>query len=189
MKRILILCAVAGVLSVAVGVPGIAGDSLRVDVEKLAQMKFAGPDNPAERKYLGLTTAGDFKLADVKGKYIIIEVFSMYCPICQKEAPKVNQCHELIEKNPAHSGKVKLIGIGTGNTPFEVDVFRKKFAIRFPLVPDDNFVVQKAFSQPVRTPTFITVKKRGKKGLELVNVHVGELSAAEAFLKSLPLAP
>lgn len=189
MKKILFLCAAAVALLAALSIPVGAEDRLRVDVRKLGQMQFAAPEDSAQKKYLGLTGQGDFNLTDVKAKYIIVEVFSMYCPICQKEAPKVNQCQELIEKNPGHSGKVKLIGIGTGNTPFEVNVFKKKYAIKFPLFPDDNFLVQKAFSQQIRTPTFITVRNRGEKGLELVNVHVGELGAAEAFLKNLPLAP
>jgi len=189
MKKILCLCTAVGALLVIMSIPAVAEGQLQVDVKQLGQMKFSAPESPSLKSYLGLSGPGDFKLTDVKAKYIIIEVFSMYCPICQREAPKVNQCHELIEKNPAHSGKVKLIGIGTGNTPFEVDVFRRKYAIQFPLLPDDNFLVQKAFSQQVRTPTFVTISNRGDKGLELVNLHVGELGAAEAFLKNLPLAP
>jgi peroxiredoxin len=189
MKKILFLCAVASALLASVSIPAIAEESLRVDAKKLGQMKFAAPENPSERKYLGLSGSDDFKLTDVRGKYIIIEVFSMYCPICQREAPKVNQLHELIEKNSGRSAAVKLVGIGTGNTPFEVDVFRKRYAIPFPLLPDDNFMIQKAFSQQVKTPTFVTLRNRGKKGFEVVNLHVGELGAAEAFLKSLPLAP
>jgi len=189
MKEVLFLCAAVVALLADLSLPVAAEDQLRVDVKQLGQMKFPTPDNPLERKYLGLSGPGEFKLTDVKAKYVIVEVFSMYCPICQKEAPKVNQCHEFIEKNPAHSGLVKVIGVGTGNTPFEVDVFRKKFSIPFPLFPDENFMAQKAFSQPIRTPTFITVRNRGKKGLELVNFHVGELGTAEAFLRNLPLAP
>jgi peroxiredoxin len=189
MRKILLLWFAAGALFAALSISAFAENRLRVDVKKLGQMQFAVPQNPAQKKYLGLTSQGDFRLSDVKAKYIIVEVFSMYCPYCQKSAPKVNQCHELIEKNPASSGKVKLIGIGTGNTPFEVNVFRKKYAIQFPLFPDDNFLVQKAFSEQIRTPTFITVRNRGKKGLELVNLHIGELDSPEAFLKNLPLAP
>jgi peroxiredoxin len=189
MKRILFLCAAAGVLLAIMGVTAIAADPVRVDAKQLSQMKFAAPENPSQKKYLGLSGSGDFKLTDVKAKYIIIEVFSMYCPICQREASKVNQCHELIQKNSAHRGKVKLIGIGTGNTPFEVDIFRKKYAIQFPVLPDDGFLIQKAFSQQVRTPTFVIARNRGEKGLELVHLHVGELGTAEAFMKNLPLAP
>lgn len=189
MKKILFLCAAAGFLLAFMGIPAIAADPVRVDAKQLGQIKFAAPENPSQRKYLGLTGPGDFNLTDVKAKYIIVEVFSMYCPICQREASKVNQCHELIQKNSAHRGKVKVVGIGTGNTPFEVDIFRRKYAIQFPLLPDDGFLIQKAFPQQLRTPTFVTVRNRGEKGLELVHLHVGELATAEAFIKNLPLAP
>jgi thiol-disulfide isomerase/thioredoxin len=189
MKKIPCLFAAAAALLFITSMPVLAEDPLRVDVEKLGQIKFAAPENPTERKYLGLAGSGEFKLTDVQGKYIIIEVFSMYCPICQREAPKVNEVHGLIAKSSAHSETVKLVGIGAGNTPFEVDVFRRKYSVPFPLFPDDNFLIQKVFSQQVKTPTFIILKNLGKKGLELVDLHVGQLDTAEKFSKNLPVAP
>jgi len=84
------------------------------------------PGNSAERDYLGLTSRGNFTVPEIKAKVVLIEILSMYCPFCQKDAPMVNKLYEAIEGNPGYKGKIKLIGIGVGNSVYEIDVFRKR---------------------------------------------------------------
>lgn len=160
-----------------------------VDVQVLAELQFPVPSGAAESKYLGLSGTGSFKLGQIAAETVIVEVFSMYCPICQAAAPAVNEFYDFIEKNPALKGKIKLVGIGIGNTPFEVDVYRKKYNVRFPLVPDDDFRVEKGFAEQVRTPTFVVLKK-GKDGkLEAVYTQKGEFKSRDDLLKKLPGQP
>jgi thiol-disulfide isomerase/thioredoxin len=163
----------------------VMGFAAGVDAAKLGSMDLETPEGADHRNYLGLTNEATFRLGQVKAPIVIVEVFSMYCPICQAEAPHVNELYRLIAADKAMNGKVRMIGIGTGNTPFEVEVFRKKYAVPFPLIPDDAFGMQKAFSEQIRTPTFLALKKDGDKGLKLVNVHVGAMAKPDAFLKKL----
>jgi peroxiredoxin len=109
----------------------------------------------------------------------------MYSPICQAEAPNVNKVHDLIESNPDLKSRVRLIGIGIGNTPFEVGVFKKKYDIKFPLFPDDSFRIQKASRQRFRTPTFLTVQKKGSENIAVSNIHIGGIDDVNAFLKEM----
>ena len=70
---------------------------------------------------------------------VIIEIFSMYCPYCQKDAPGINELYQLIENDPDLKNKVKLIGIGAGNTPFEVGVLQKNLRGSLPPLPGSGF--------------------------------------------------
>lgn len=136
-------------------------------------------------KYLGISGKGPFKLTGIKADLVIVEFFSMYCPYCQAEAPVVNRLFDLIAKAPALKNRVKIVGIGMGNTPFEVDVFRKKYKIPFPLVPDENYASDRMVAHRFRTPTFLTFSRSRESAVKVVDIHVGQLGKPEEFLERI----
>jgi peroxiredoxin len=147
----------------------------------LPEVKLPKPADAGELQYLGLTGAGTFSADQVKTQALIIQIFSMYCPYCQKDAPNVNRFFGLIENNPQLKGKIKIIGIGAGNTQFEVATFKKKYKVEFPLIPDGDFKIYNIIGE-VRTPYFIMVKLNGSKPLEVVYSRLGGHEDVEAFL-------
>lgn len=147
----------------------------------LPDMKLLKPADSGELKYLGLSGSGTFLPDQVKAQVLIIQIFSMYCPYCQKDAPNVNRFFSLIENNPNLKGKIKIIGIGAGNSRFEVSTFKKKYKVEFPLVPDADFSLHKIVGE-VRTPYFIVVKLNGSKKPEVVYSRLGAHENIEAFL-------
>ncbi len=171
-------------LALALVLPFVAAAAQQVDTAALNQLQLA-PSDATVKQYLNIKSKAPFVLSDVGADFTILEIFSMYCPICQGEAPHVNKVYEAIENNPKLKGKVKVIGIGVGNTPLEVDIFRKKYNIKFPLFPDDAIALQKSFSEPLRTPTFITLRKNGNKAIEVVAMHVGKIRDVSEFLKEM----
>jgi len=75
--------------------------------EQLPTINLPIPKNPDKRNYLGLSGSGLFKIPQIKAKVVIIEIFSMYCPYCQKNAPGDNELYRLIENNADIKDKIK----------------------------------------------------------------------------------
>lgn len=144
------------------------------------EIELLKPANPMEIKYLGLSGDGLFKISQIKAEVVIIEIFSMYCPYCQGEAPNVNSLFTLIENNPVLKNKIKIIGIGINNSLFETDIFKKKYKVEFPLIPDGDFKLHKIMGE-VRTPYFIVVKLKGGK-TEVIYSRLGALGDNNIFL-------
>jgi len=180
-KKISLPIVVLGLFLSIIGTPGFVA-SQPPEGGQLPDIKLPIPTSPAERCYLGLTGEGSFTIPQIKAKVAIIEIFSMYCPFCQKEAPIVNELYNAIEKDPDLKDKIKVIGIGAGNTSFEVDIFRKTYDIPFPLFSDVDFTIHKACGE-VRTPYFIAVKINKDGTHKVIYSKLGSIEDANQFLE------
>jgi protein-disulfide isomerase len=76
----------------------------------LPDIKIPVPHNNNDKAYLGVEEGAFFTIPQIKAAVVIIEIFSMYCPYCQREAPEVNRLYSLIENDPRLKGKIKLSG-------------------------------------------------------------------------------
>jgi peroxiredoxin len=151
--------------------------------EVFPEIKFTMPEESDYRTYLGLSGGDHFAIQDIKTKVVVVEILSMYCPHCQREAPRVNEVYELIEKDPSLKGKVKLIGIAAGNSTYEKKVFKKRYTVPFPLFEDPEFELHDILGG-VRTPYFIGV--RIDNGVPRVFYSkLGGFERADEFLKML----
>jgi len=146
----------------------------------LPDFVLAAPKDSAARGYLGIAGGSSFRIADIKAQAVVIEIFSMYCPYCQKDAPLVNELYRKIEGGP-HKGKIKIVGIGVGNSAFEVETFRKKYAIPFPLFPDGDFALHRLLGE-LRTPYFIVVRLSPGAVPQVVYAKLGGFEQVDPFL-------
>ena len=154
--------------------------------DPLPAIALASPDDAAQRQYLGLGAGERFRIADIQGEVVIVQIFSMYCPHCQREAPDVNRLFEIIEADRRFRGRVKLIGIGAGNSAFEVGVFRQSFGIPFPLFADENLAVHRQLGA-VRTPYIFGVAIGDDGAARVFYSRPGGMDggAPEKFLENL----
>ncbi len=182
MRKILV-CFITIILAFSIlGFPAWAANKPPGKGEVLPVITLPIPKNPDERGYLGLSGSGLFKIPQIKAKVVIVEIFSMYCPVCQKDAPGVNELYRLIENNPDIKDKIKLIGIGAGNTPYEVEVFKKTYHVPLPLFPDEDFTIHEACGE-VRTPYYMVVKINEDGTHLIVHSQSGDYPGAEPFLE------
>jgi peroxiredoxin len=150
----------------------------------LPDIVLAVPKKPELQAYLGVTGKKTFAIPEIKADVVIIEIFSMYCPYCQKEAPAVNEMYREIENDDNLKDKIKLIGIGAGNSAFEVDYFKKNYNIPFPLFPDGDFAIHKKLGE-VRTPFFIGVKILKDGSHNVYYSKLGGTGDAKSLMKKL----
>lgn len=149
----------------------------------LPDIRLTPPKSPEHRNYLGLMQKDVFSPAQIRADIVIIQIFSMYCPHCQKEAPNINELYRKIENRKDVRDRIRLIGIGVGNSEFETDFFRKSYDIKFPLFPDPDFVVHKLVGE-VRTPYFFAIRiKDGSH--KIIYSKLGAIGDAEKFLEHL----
>jgi thiol-disulfide isomerase/thioredoxin len=182
MKRILMSFVVIGVLSLILTHITSAANAPPVKGGVLPVINLPIPKSLEEKDYLGLSGDGLFKIPQIKAKVVITEIFSMYCPYCQKDAPRINELYQMIENNPDLKTKIKLIGFGAGNSSYEVSVFKKTYAIPFPLFPDKDFVIHKAYGE-VRTPYFIAVKINEDGTHQVIHSQLGDFQGPAPFLE------
>jgi peroxiredoxin len=163
----------------AVSPPAVGGS--------LPDFQLPAPKDSADKNYLGVSGSffsGPFKIPQIKANVIIIEIFSMYCPYCQAEAPNMNSLFSRIESNPDLKGKIKLLGIGAGNSEYEVGVFKKKYHVAFPLFPDGDFKIYDVIGE-VRTPYFIGVKINSDGSHQVFYSKLGAFESVDRFLNQI----
>ncbi|MFC1515877.1 peroxiredoxin family protein [Thermodesulfobacteriota bacterium] len=180
MKKILALFGIVAV-SILMAVQVLANTAPPATGDTLPEITLSVPQDPDLQKYLGVTGKKTFTIPQLNAEVVIIEIYSLYCPFCQAEAPIINELHQKIQKNGKLEGRVKLIGIGAGNTEFEVDEFKKVYDVKFPLFPDGDLSIHKILGE-VRTPYFIVIKTNKDGTHTVIYSKLGSIKNADKFL-------
>jgi peroxiredoxin len=168
------------VFSVAFGGSARAESTPPQAGEGLPDFTLSAPENAEHRQYLGLADTDRFRISDLQAEVVLIEVFSMYCPHCQREAPTINQLYRQIEE-AGLKDRIKLIGVGAGNSSFEVGIFQEKYDVPFPLIPDEDFTIHKRLGE-VRTPYFLGVRLGAGGNGEVIYSQLGGIGEPDRFL-------
>ena len=182
MRKILISFA-SILIGIMVAFPSFGQSVTPSEGGKLPKISLPVPQEQAYQQYLGLKKGGGtFLIPQIKAKVVIIQIFSMYCPHCQKDAPVANEFFSKLSGDSNLKDAIKLIGIGAGNSDFEIDFFRKQYGIKFPLFSDGEFLIHKILGE-VRTPYFIAIKIDRNGNHKVVYSKLGGIENSDEFLK------
>jgi hypothetical protein len=77
-----------------------------------------------------------------------------------------------------------MIGIGTGNTDFEVGFYREKYKVPFPLFSDEDESIYEILGE-LRTPYYIGVKINRDGSEEIFYSKLGQFRDTRSFLKRI----
>jgi peroxiredoxin len=146
----------------------------------LNEFSMEVPTSTEVREYLGLKEGKTFTLSQISGKLVLIEFYSMYCPVCQRQAPRANKIFKFIQDDSTLNKDIKVIGVGLTNKQKEIDIYKKTFRIKFPLFADpDKAIANKTGIKDI--PMTVLVDKHGKVLLS----HLGVVEKMDAFMKEI----
>ncbi|MFH2046273.1 MAG: TlpA disulfide reductase family protein [Pseudomonadota bacterium] len=148
------------------------------------EFQLPAPSSKAEKKYLGLSDNMDFNIGQIKAKVLIIEFFSFYCPHCQRAASKVNEVYKKIEQQTALKEEIKIIGIGVANSNYEINSFKEKYKVPFPLFSDKSTQIFNLLHAKA-TPTFIGIKLNKNGPNEQFYFKEGGFEDSQKFLDEI----
>ncbi|HBR21685.1 MAG TPA: redoxin [Nitrospiraceae bacterium] len=149
--------------------------------DELPLIQLPTPETLEERNYLGNDEEGFFIIPKIEANVVIVYFFSFYCRFCAAQAVHLKELYNAIDKNPDLKKKIKFLGIGIGNTPMEVDAYKEANRIPFPLIPDTDFSVHKAYGE-IMTPYFIVIRIK-EDGTHRVIYSTYAFDDVNAFLK------
>ena len=109
------------------------------------------PGLPAQAEFLSI------EKLDVS--YVVLVVFDLYCPACQKSAGNMKRLAEQISTDYP---SIPVVGVGSGDTAFETRKFREKFKLPFLCISDREETVSDYY-QVERTPSVIVLTKTEKE--------------------------
>jgi peroxiredoxin len=79
---------------------------------------------------------------------------------------------------------MKIIGIGIGDSAADVQYFKKKYKVPFPLFPDEDMSIHTALGKP-RAPYFIAVKSDKDGGSQIFYSKLGAFGKPDKFLAKM----
>jgi thiol-disulfide isomerase/thioredoxin len=150
---------------------------------KLGDLEFPAPLADSDATYLGVPAGKPFKLSQVAAPYVLVEVFATGCSHCFTHAPHMNTLYDLINKDTGTAGKVKVIGLASGDSIDNCTVWKKQCKVPFALAVDTDSKTTGKINI-MGTPTTILLNKNG----DVLLAKPGAFPDPEAFLKDLKAA-
>jgi peroxiredoxin len=148
--------------------------AIAVTLYTFVSRKLSGPSKGAEAAaidlpVLGGASASRFRLAEHRGKPVLIEVFAGWCGACRSSAPT------LVEAFNKHGKRgATFVGVSLDSSDEDALRVKREWGIPYDVVRDDGKRVTAAYKIEV-LPTFVLVGRDGK----VRHVSTGAPSASQ----------
>lgn len=128
-----------------------------------------------------ISTNGNVKSSDLKGKVVLINFFTTWCGPCQKELAEVEKT--LWPKFKDNKNFVMLI-IGREHNEEQLSKYNETKKFSFPLYPDENKAVYSLFAKNY-IPRSYLIDKNGKVVFQSVGFNENEFSELMGLIENL----
>ncbi len=152
--------------------------------DRFPDVIFKNSISKEEQAYLAISRKKTFSFREIRGSFIIIEVFSTYCYSCPRNVPILNKVYSTVGNDPKLKGTVKVFSIAVGNNQNEVKNYTKEHKVLYPVLTDLNFNAHKALGNP-RVPYTIFVKRDAKGKNIVIYTHQGVLETADSVMNQV----
>ncbi len=130
--------------------------ALAVGLLYLFHARSSGPDEGTLAAPFELALAnrdGTFRLADQRGKPVVMEVFASWCGACRRATPSLAEAYR------AHHDKATFIGVSVDNKLEDIVAAKDGWGIPYDVARDDGSVAR-AYKVS-RLPTVIVIGRDG----------------------------
>jgi peroxiredoxin len=119
----------------------------------------------------------DYRMADLKGKVVLVNFWASWCAPCLAEIPEFVKVREAY-----HDKGFEIVGISTDDTPEQLKAFADRHKTNYPLVQVTS-EVEEAFGPVFGLPTSVLVARDGS----VCKRHFGPLSKEQLEKELKPL--
>lgn len=162
---------------------GAARELGQGDIFPQCELVFLNP--LSDGRYLDLKPdIRSIRLVDIPAEYIFVEFFNERCLGCIREIKTFKSLYSGFQNEKGISEKIKIIGIGTGSNEENVQAFRDRYDIPFPVFADAEWRLFECLGSPA-LPTAYLLKRNKKGAREIVSVQSGHTENIHALLESI----
>ncbi len=149
---------------------------------------FSEPNNLSSDECfsLGIECGEEFSIDDLVQECIVMEFLNVYCHTCRMQVEVFNDLFHAIEKDPVLLEKACVFGIAVGNSPEEVDEFKRDFGAVYPIVADPEKKVFNLTGNTEGTPHTYILRKEEINFV--IDYHAGGVSSMDRYLSRIKLS-